>query len=133
MKNFDDILFGMYLGAGILATGIMMTARKCINGSNSTIDVEKKKVIITLDAEHIPESAFDIFIELKDKKRYLRVNGIHNDPNTHTIRCISKSFVLKEIYLDEARSVSWEVAEDNKLVIEIPVRVINKKMKVKNA
>ena len=133
MKNFDDILFGMYFGAGILATGLMMAARKCINGGNSTIDVEKKKVIITLDAEHIPESAFDIFIELKDKKQYLRVNGIHNNPNTHTIRHISKSFVLKEIYLDEVRSVSWKVAEDNKLVIEIPVREINKKMRVKNA
>lgn len=125
MKNFDDILLGMYIGAGILATGRIVAARKCLNGANSIIDVERKKVIITLDAEHIP---FDIFIELKNKKQHLRVNGIHNDPNTHTIRCVSKSFVLKEIYLDEARGVSWKVAEDNKLVIEIPVREINKKM-----
>ena len=111
----------------------MIAAGKCLDGANSIIDVEKKKVIISLDAEHIPESAFDIFIELKDKKQYLRVNGIHNDMETHTIRRISKSFVLKEIYLDEERSVSWKVAADNKLVIEIPVREINKKMKVKNA
>ena len=133
MKDFDDILLGMYIGVGILTTGLMVAARKCLNSSNSTIDVEKKKVIITLDAEHIPESAFDIFIELKDKKQYLRINGVHNDVQTHTIRRISKSFVLKEIYLDEGRSVSWKVTEDNMLVIEIPVREINKKMKVKSA
>lgn len=133
MKDFDDILLGMYIGIGILTTGLMVAAGKCLDGANSTIDVEKKKVIISLDAEHVPESAFDIFIELKDKKQYLRVNGIYNDLETHTIHRISKSFVLKEIYLDEERSVSWKVAEDNKLVIEIPVREINKKMKVKNA
>lgn len=133
MKDFDDILLGMYIGIGILTTGLMVATRKCLNGANSTIDVEKKKVIISLDAEHVPESAFDIFIELKDKKQYLRVNGIYNNLETHTIHRISKSFVLKEIYLDEERSVSWKVAEDNKLVIEIPVQEINKKMKVKNA
>ena len=133
MKDFDDILLGVYIGIGILTTGLMVAARKCLNGATSTIDVEKKKVIISLDAEHIPESAFDIFIELKDKKQYLRINGIHNDLETHTVRRISKSFVLKEIYLDEERSVIWKVAEDNKLVIEIPVREINKKMKIKSA
>lgn len=133
MKDFDDILLGMYIGIGILTTGLMVAARKCLTGANSTIDVEKKKVIITLDAEHIPESEFDIFIELKERKQYLRVNGIHNDMETHTIHRISKSFVLKEIYLDEGRNVSWKVAEGNKLVIEIPVREINKKMKVKSA
>ena len=132
MKNFDDILLGMYIGAGILVTGLMVAAKKCLNGANSIIDVEKKKVIITLDSEHIPESEFDIFIELKDRKQHLRVKGIHNDMETHTIYRISKSFVLKEIYLDEERSVSWKVAENNKLVIEIPVREINKKMKVKS-
>ena len=133
MKDFDDILLGMYIGIGILTTGLVVAARKCLDGANSKIDVEKKKVIITLDAERIPESAFDIFIELKDKKQYLRVNGVHNDLETHTIRRISKNFVLKEIYLDEERSVSWKVVEDNKLVVEIPVREINKKMKVKSA
>lgn len=133
MKNFDDILLGMYIGAGILVTGLMVAAKKCLNGANSTIDVEKKKVIITLDSEHIPESEFDIFIELKDRKQHLRVNGIHNDMETHTIHRISKSFILKEIYLDEERSVSWKVAEGNKLVIEIPVREVNKKMKIKSA
>ena len=133
MKNFDDILLGMYIGAGILVTGLMVAAKKCLNGATSTIDVEKKKVIITLDSEHIPESKFDIFIELKDRKQHLRVNGIHNDRETHTIHRISKSFILKEIYLDEERSISWKVTEDNKLVIEIPVREINKKMKIKSA
>lgn len=133
MKNFDDVLLGMYIGIGILTTGLMVAAKKCLNGANTTIDVEKKKVIITLDSEHIPENAFDIFIELKDRKQYLRVNGIHNDLETHTVRRISKSFVLKEIYLDEERNVSWKVTEDNKLVIEIPVREINKKMKIKSA
>lgn len=130
MKDLDDILLGMYIGIGILTTGLMVASKKCLNGVNSTIDVEKKKVMITLDAEYIPESAFDVFIELKDKKQYLRVNGIHNDMETHTIHRIAKSFVLKEIYLDRERSVSWKVTEKNRLVIEIPVREINKKMKV---
>ena len=122
----------MYLGAGILVTGLMVAAKKCLNGANAIIDVEKKKVIITLDSEHIPEREFDIFIELKDRKQQLRANGIHNNMETHTIHRISKSFVLKEIYLDEERSVSWKVAENNKLLIEIPVREIHKRMKVKS-
>ena len=74
MKDFDDILLGMYIGIGILTTGLMVAAKKCLNGANSTIDVEKKKIIISLDAEHIPESEFDVFIELKEMKQNLRVN-----------------------------------------------------------
>ena len=133
MEDFDDILLGMYIGIGIVTTGLMVAAKKCLNGANSTIDVEKKKVIIAIDSEHIPESEFDIFIELKERKQYLRVNGIHNDMETHTIHCVSKNFVLKEIHLDEERSISGKVRGDGKLVIEIPVREINKKMKIKSA
>ena len=121
------------IGAATFATyfGVTMLAvDKKLKYYNITIDPAAKELQIKCNSNKISLENFKVYTRLEHNEVFLYTKGSEVLEDSKDIVSVDHKYRIKNIVFEDVSRMTWNI-ENDKLVVSIPLSVLDKKLSVK--